>query len=321
MSRPVFLDSRRDLLTSLIDYAGLYPPASLALTEAVAEYRNARAGPHSWMLGAFVINASLLEDLAGALVSTMRHDEAPWDVSVILDGELATSASRAATFNAEMTPAARIVIVEAALPREVTAAADATAAALVAAPTFSAAAAVSTSVMPFLEIPAITENRQVELAVSAIAELCQERHRPAGAKLRCGGLTSEAFPEPSIVASFLVACRDRSLPYKATAGLHRPVRHFDPELGVTRHGFLNLLVAAAIAESGADISTVAEIVSEVDASAFGVGAAGISWRGTHASGPIVARTRSERFASYGSCSFDESVTDLANLGLLAGTPV
>ena len=64
MSRPVFVDARRDLLKSLVDYAGLFPPASLSLDTAAAEYRSARAGPHSWILGTFVITASQLEELA-----------------------------------------------------------------------------------------------------------------------------------------------------------------------------------------------------------------------------------------------------------------
>ena len=36
MTQPLFLDARRDLFGGLIDYAGLFPPASLSLDDAIA---------------------------------------------------------------------------------------------------------------------------------------------------------------------------------------------------------------------------------------------------------------------------------------------
>jgi len=319
MSRPVFVDSRRDLLASLIDYEGLYPPASLGLEDAVAEYRRARSGDHRWMLGAFVINASLLEDLAATLVGSMWRGEAPWDISVILDGDVGSSASSAAAFEAEMSPAATIVMVEGRLPREVADVRDATTAMAAALPMFAAAASVSPVAMPFLEIPAGLDGREAAKLVQAVAGLRDSRNRNAGAKLRCGGVVLEAFPAPALVAAFLAACRDQSLPYKATAGLHHPIRQFDPDVGATRHGFLNLLVAAAVAETGADIATLEAIVAEQDPAALRVGAAGVTWRGHHAGAPQIALMRASRLTSYGSCSFDESIADLSGLGLIAGT--
>src|SRR5205823_6178650 len=43
--------------------------------------------------------------------------------------------------------------------------------------------------------------------------------RPAGYKLRCGGLEASAFPPAEQVAFALAACRDAGVPFKATAGL------------------------------------------------------------------------------------------------------
>ena len=45
------------LLTGVVDYAGLFPPAALAMADAVAEYHAARADGHAWMLGRFVVPA------------------------------------------------------------------------------------------------------------------------------------------------------------------------------------------------------------------------------------------------------------------------
>jgi hypothetical protein len=46
------------LLHGVIDYAGLFPPASLDLTTAMRNYAAYRAGPHAWMLGRFVTPAA-----------------------------------------------------------------------------------------------------------------------------------------------------------------------------------------------------------------------------------------------------------------------
>ena len=56
------VEGRRELLQALIDYAGLFPPASLALPDAVRNYEAYRGGPHAWMLARFVIPASLVDE-------------------------------------------------------------------------------------------------------------------------------------------------------------------------------------------------------------------------------------------------------------------
>ena len=53
----------RTALTAFIDYAGLFPPAKLAMLPAVEEYRRERGSGHAWMLGRFIVPASQLEAL------------------------------------------------------------------------------------------------------------------------------------------------------------------------------------------------------------------------------------------------------------------
>src|SRR5262249_28283719 len=60
---------------------------------------------------------------------------------------------------------------------------------------------------------------------------------PGGFKLRTGGLEAAAFPPPEQVATTLVSCARWALPFKATAGLHHPLRHFDADLQTPAHGF------------------------------------------------------------------------------------
>ena len=47
---------------SLIDYAGLFPPAALPMQQAVENYARYRASPEAWMLGRFVLPANRLPE-------------------------------------------------------------------------------------------------------------------------------------------------------------------------------------------------------------------------------------------------------------------
>lgn len=315
----MLITADRALLAELIDYAGLFPPASLDLGAAVAEYRAARAGSHGWMLGRFICPASRLEDLAARLVTTMESGEEPWRISVIFDGESAPAAALAQAFDREMSPAAAVTLLEVPLPAE---ASDGTPLPDVVEqvrPLAQAALSVSVQATPFFEI-ARTEAWETGLSIAtgAIDALRTAANRHMGAKLRCGGLEPSAFPTPEQVARFITACRLRDLPFKATAGLHHPVRHRDADLAVMRHGFLNLLVAAAFANEGVTEAVLVEIIEETDPEAFSIGASSVRWRDREIGVAGVRAVRSAQFAAYGSCSFDEPVGDLVALGLLDG---
>src|SRR5438067_5992205 len=57
-----------------------------------------------------------------------------------------------------------------------------------------------------------------------VGELDEVKRAGAFAKVRTGGVRPEAVPAVGEVAGFILACADRRLPFKATAGLHHPVR-------------------------------------------------------------------------------------------------
>jgi hypothetical protein len=134
----------------------------------------------------------------------------------------------------------------------------------------------------------------------------------AGAKLRCGGVTADAFPSVEEVARFVCACEEIGLPWKATAGLHHPIR--GEHDGLPMHGFLNLLAAAAFAGEGEE--AVAAILAEEDPVAFTADDREFGLHGYRADADTVARMRRERLVAYGSCSFSEPVEDLTALGIL-----
>jgi len=300
-------DARVAALTHLIDYAGLFPPARLDMHAAVAGYRAARSGESSWMVDRFICPASRLGEFATVLAAVPGDGEPLWRLTVTADGgadALGLDALAIEAFEAEFGDTAMIETVETPLPSSDAAAWIARAADLFGRPTY-------------FEIP---WREGTVGALDSVAATRATAGHALGAKLRCGGLTAEAFPPPGIVATILAGCRDRELPLKATAGLHHPFRHTDEETGFTHHGFVNLLVAGAAADDGADAATLTEIVGDADPASFSFGPDEIGWRSYRFPAPSLARSRDRLFVGYGSCSFDEPVEDLTALGVLPVAP-
>jgi hypothetical protein len=141
---------------------------------------------------------------------------------------------------------------------------------------------------------------------------------PAGFKLRCGGVEAKAFPPADQVAFVIKKCCERGLSFKFTAGLHHPLRHFDPQLQTTMHGFLNVLAAGVIADdaAGTKHETVRQIILDEKPENFPFDNDGLRWKQHFVSLAKIVQARTRAVKSFGSCSFDEPRQDLRSLGLL-----
>jgi hypothetical protein len=244
--------SLQTLLTHLIDYAGVFPPASLSMEEALANYARYRQGEHAWMLGRFIVPAARAAEVPeGVPVSVIGVDEvkAETEEDVHRIGREASG---------------RTVYVE------------------------------------------ITDIDLIEhISVHGLR-----------AKLRTGGVTPDAFPSARDIADFLRKCASWRVPFKATAGLHHPLRCVRPLTYApnaptgTMHGFVNVFMAAAI------INRAGAILDDGDPKAFFFGEELASWRGYAALTEDLARLRETFAISFGSCSFEEPVNDLKELGWL-----
>ncbi|HSM02204.1 MAG TPA: hypothetical protein VK960_07210 [Acidimicrobiia bacterium] len=297
ISRP---DARRAALGGLIDYAGLFPPTELDMESAVAEYRAARSGAGAWIVDRFLCTVTRLEELGGVLTRAMEPGEPAWRVSAVAAGDLDSEVGLIEAFDAEMGGAASVRVVETKVPPGDLA-------------VWAARAVRALDQLVFFEIP---WQAGVDVALDALVAAREDTRHSLGAKIRTGGLSADDFPPPEAVAAFIAACHERSLPMKATAGLHHPFRHLDPDTGFTRHGFLNLLAAAALANAGESLDTLARVVADDDAGAFSFDRSGLRWRGHSVSAADLQDTRRSLFVAYGSCSFDEPVEDLTALGVL-----
>lgn len=158
-----------------------------------------------------------------------------------------------------------------------------------------------------------------EVAVNNLAALDAVKEAHNYAKIRTGGLKAEAIPSPAAVANFITACAERKLPFKATAGLHHPIRAeqaltYDANAErAVMHGFINVLLAAAFAWHGE--RQIEPIIAETDASAFSFDERA-HWREKSLSLAEINDARRNFIHAVGSCSFTEPVQDLQSLGLL-----
>ena len=165
----------------------------------------------------------------------------------------------------------------------------------------------------YVEVP--VERDPAEL-VAAIA-----RHG-GRAKVRTGGVTPEAFPATADLVRFLRACTAAGVPFKATAGLHHPLRASyrltyapDSPRG-TMFGFLNVFLTAALLREGLSDADAARLLEEGDPRAFSLDEGGIAWRGRRIEAAAIRAAREQAIVSFGSCSFTEPIDDLASLHLL-----
>jgi hypothetical protein len=291
----------RSLLTGLIDYAGLFPPAGLAMDAAVRNYDSYRNGEFAWMLGRFIVPAARLVGYEEA-VRTAGIDASAWSLSVLAT---ASDVDTIARFNtgADESGAGGLGSIDAlelkaGNAREIQ----------------DAAQAFGGGYQLYFETP--SDKWHSLLPATAVAK--------ARAKIRTGGEVTSAIPEESRVLEFLRIASERRLAFKATAGLHHPLRAMqrlnykpDSPAGVM-HGFLNVFCAAVLLWHERDRrQEAAWMLGEREADAITMDEA-MTW---HNSGVTLTaeqiRAARERFCiGFGSCSFTEPVEDLRKLGWL-----
>jgi hypothetical protein len=258
---PRVTGSMHTLLASLIDYAGLFPPAALPMETALRSYDAYRSSEHAWALGRFVVPAARLAEVPSE-----------FPVSVLVN-------------DPEAMPEADTIEMKAGSPAEIE------------------------------RITRAVGGRTVYVEVTDLSLLDAIAQHGLRAKIRTGGVTTDAFPHAEVVAGFITACMSRGLPFKATAGLHHPVRCVKPltyEQDAPRgtmHGFVNVFMASALLENAT------ETLLDDDPRSFAFDEHGASWRDRRVTTAELATMR-EHAISFGSCSFEEPIADLKELGWL-----
>ncbi|MGE0554506.1 MAG: hypothetical protein AB7R55_13840 [Gemmatimonadales bacterium] len=285
-TRPV-----QSLLAGAIDYAGLFPPAGLSMTDTVRHYGSYRRSDDAWALGRLVVAAGRLEELAR--VRSEAGAGEPWGLAVTLGPDW--GADREAIEAFERVESCRVEAIEGRTPDPAAA-----------------------ERLADFRGPGRSLYAEVAPAGDLDEMLAALARSDLSAKIRMGGVTPELIPPVSAVADFLVALWRTRLSFKATAGLHHPVRSEFPltyrpdSPRATMHGYLNLVLASLLADAGADHALIAGALSETDRTAIEVDAAGIGWRSRRFPADAIDALRS-RFHGFGSCSFREPLDDLQPL--------
>jgi hypothetical protein len=296
------------LLAHSVDYAGMFPPCSLALEPALQNQAEYVHSSDAWMLGTFVLPIEQF-DAAKQLLS-------PFDpLHPLRVAALGPKTANADTFLAVLEKAdaairslsrhnvdlVSVSHLEMFLPGAV----DVT--------LLKEARSIVGDLPVFWEAPP----DRAEQTIALLAEHNSDADLATfGYKLRTGGVTADAFPTSAQIARALVTPATHQLSIKFTAGLHHPVRQFRDEVKTRMHGFLNVLGAAVLAaEHRWDAHQTSILLEDEDRDSFSFADDFFAWREWKIDTERLQYRR--RFvASFGSCSFDEPREDLRALHLL-----
>ena len=287
-------DARVALLSRLIDYAGLFPPAALPMETTVANYARYREGTDRWMLGRLIVPVARFAGLERAPAGGTIGAGGAWPISALPGADLRAELDSIDAFNERNRGRAIVDAIEAKV---------ATSEGIVA-----ASALIPHDVETYFEIPVAANPDSLVEAIS------MTRRR---AKIRTGGITQDAFPSASEIARFIARCNVRGVAFKATAGLHHPLRctrplTYEPDSPTgTMHGFLNVFLAAALIHSGFPVALAEDLLGDGDPASFGAGRESISWHGHTLTTAEIDASRHSLAISFGSCSFAEPVAEIA----------
>lgn len=287
----------RSLLSGLIDYAGLFPPAGLAMDAAVRNYDSYIRGEYSWMLGQLIVPANCLAEYE-EVVRAAHIDASAWWLSVLAT---AADVGRVTRFNADKRDQfgeINVLEIKAANAREI-----------------HDTALAYDGYQLYFETP--PETWRSLLPAIGVAR--------ARAKIRTGGVIAEAIPEESGLLEFLRIASERRVAFKATAGLHHPLRRMQrltykpdsPE--AVMHGFLNVFCAAVLLwHEPALRQEAAWMLGERDPDAITMDEMSMTWHnsGVTLTAEQIQEAREQFCMGFGSCSFTEPIEDLRALGWL-----
>ena len=299
------VDTAGALLRDLIDYAGLFPPASLAMTPSVANFDAYSRSEWNRILGRFIVPVARLgefeEAFAGLPGPVAGTHFTNWRLSSLLGSGPTADVARIRQFNTRMASSGRKARVESvevkvAGPDEVR----------------RLSGIIPAELATYFEVPLASCGE----CIAAVGG-CGRR-----AKIRTGGETADQFPAPESVIEFMRLCAAANVPFKATAGLHHPLRSvhrltYQPESpsGIM-HGFVNVFLAAAFLRAGMEARLAVQVLGEQSAQAFHFDADGAGWREHRLSRNEIVAARQGFAVSFGSCSFMEPIDDLRALHLL-----
>ena len=331
-------ESLRTFMNGLVDYAGLFPPADLPLDKAINEYFEQLKSDNSAMLSRFIIPISKLNDLDDFI--PLFSDIGSLRLSVLggggkTDDEYLSKIKQNITnineYRGKHSDKIQIDVIECKMATN--------------SPSKSTMQEATTLLNEnelthyheFTELPDVGINYSTnedesswDKVIVPTVELISKM-KGAGVKLRCGGVVKEAFPSVEQVAAMIQTCVLAKAPMKFTAGLHHPIRHFADEYDEFMHGFINTFGAGIFAttfptpknlqEKYRMFTLLSHMIDDQNAENFSFTNDSMIWkvrddRDTEfeIDTEKIEKVREKGMISYGSCSFQDPIDDLTQLG-------
>ena len=331
-------ESLRTFMNGLVDYAGLFPPADLPLDKAINEYFEQLKSDNSAMLSRFIIPISKLNDLDDFI--PLFSDIGSLRLSVLggggkTDDEYLSKIKQNITnineYRGKHSDKIQIDVIECKM------ATNSPSKSTIQEATTLLNENELTHYHEFTELPDVGINYSTNEDESSWDEVIVptveliSKMKGAGVKLRCGGVVKEAFPSVEQVAAMIQTCVLAKAPMKFTAGLHHPIRHFADEYDEFMHGFINTFGAGIFAttfptpknsqEKYRMFILLSHMIADQNAENFSFSNDSMSWkvgddRDTEfeIDAEKIENARKKGMISYGSCSFQDPIDDLTQLG-------
>ena len=256
--------SVRSLLTETIDYAGLFPPSQLSMAEAVINFATYRNSNYGWMLGRFVLPAARLSEFvenAGDLIS--RNAASAWKLSALAAEDINETMRTIKDFNRENNPAVVCDMLEVKATSE--------------SKIENTVGALPEGITAYFEL---SLDANLPTLIEALAKRGQR------AKIQNGRRAAGRVSLDAVDNRIHKLCMAAKVPFKATAGLHHPLKCFKPLTYAadapqgTMHGFLNVLMGPP-SPAKAIATLLEEVMEEEFDEAFEFTETGVTWRKEH----------------------------------------
>lgn len=318
------MDTIKLLFWDAVDYAGLFPPASLSLHDTVVNFNRYLLSSAHPMLGRLVVPVGQLDALQQTvddLISPVTDLATVWRISALLPPlnqpteidaweEAMGAVNR---FNADRpchpVQPMRIDSLEGKIDLDQIG--------------LETIETLAVDCPLFIEVDLLRDIERQIIQIRDWNDQPQPRTYATPecrwlAKIRTGGVAAEQIPSLADVANFIIGCARYQVPFKATAGLHHPLRNEyrltyqpNPPIG-TMHGFVNVFMAALLTvEYDLPTEIVQQILNDREPRNFRMDRQGIGWGEWTIPVARIAELRTKSIQSFGSCSFTEPSEELA----------
>ncbi len=305
----------RAILSELIDYAGLFPPAQLPMQSTVDNFAGYLGSSTAWMLGRLIVPLARMPEFVEAwkTMALPLRNAHRWKISCLLPATTTASVQEMQSAIANTHDLGRRIdgtLGSDRMPFEVD--------------SLELAPVEPDAILHFAQALPETMRGFVEIPLPEVEHFVPTLHAfpRLSAKLRLGGVQKDNFPTSWAVVSAVRLLVRETIRFKATAGLHHPLPGDFPltyDVDAPRghmHGFFSLLCVVAGARKGLPATQLAALLDEENLFKFNLTNDGIGWRSVFLTWPELEQARQESFVSFGSCSFTEPVEDLQQMGWL-----